>query len=417
MTLTVIWHKIFWPSSRSPTGFAGHGGLVRQIEALSQLFDAIRIVGPCSESGDRQGERAFAGHNVAVAPLTALPRSPWLTWLVLPLWLVRNGYALTREILRADAVSPSLPSPVGVLGLLLAVALRKPLLMRPMNNWAEPRLLWRLERALLERIAGGRNVVFATGHSADPPSKRNPAIRWMFSTTVSESELAHQEIPRSLVPGRARLIIVGRQLETDGTRVVLMAMHRLAQEFPHMTLDVVGHGPGLSNIKQMTVELGLAARVTLHGAATHERVLELLRLADLFCLPTAETDSVRQAVLEALACGLPVVTAPVSSLPMLTGHDCGIMLEGRTPEALAGAVRICLTDPERYSLMSMNAVRTAKAYTLERWRDTIRAALEQAWGPLQSEAAGTIRTGEARAFQQRRCGYEQNTDRLRDGFG
>ena len=54
--------------------------------------------------------------------------------------------------------------------------------------------------------------------------------------------------------------------------------------------------------------MNLGDRVTFHGAATHERALELLRQADLFsCLPTAETESFRQAVHEALACGLPVV--------------------------------------------------------------------------------------------------------------
>lgn len=73
MTLTIVWHKLFWPSSKSPTGFATHGGLVRQIEALSEIFDATRIVGPCSGWGDRPGERALAGKNVSVARRTLPP--------------------------------------------------------------------------------------------------------------------------------------------------------------------------------------------------------------------------------------------------------------------------------------------------------------------------------------------------------
>ena len=113
MQLTVVWHKLCWPCARSPTGFAaraclgdpGFGGLPLQIEALSQLVDATRIVGPCSGPEDRAGEIAIAGKNVTVVPLSWLPRSPWLTWLVLPFWLVRNGRTLTREISGADAVS------------------------------------------------------------------------------------------------------------------------------------------------------------------------------------------------------------------------------------------------------------------------------------------------------------------------
>jgi glycosyltransferase involved in cell wall biosynthesis len=257
-----------------------------------------------------------------------------------------------------------------------------------MNNWSEPRLLWRIERAFLERIAGGRNVVFATGDSDEPPSRRNHGIRWIFSTTVSESDLTACAIPRGLTPERARLIIVGRQLETEGTHCLLRVLPSLIREFHHITLDVVGHGSALSKLKQVAGELQISERVTFHGAASHERVLELLRQADLFCLPTVETESVRQAVHEALACGLPVVTTKISSLHPLLSKDCGIILEHSTPEALAEAIGSCLRNPERYRGMSMNAVEAAKLYTLEDWRDTIGAALRAAWGPLQSEAIG-----------------------------
>jgi hypothetical protein len=52
MRLTVVWHKPCWRAQQSPTGFAvrcclGHpefGGLSRQVEALSELFDATRVV-------------------------------------------------------------------------------------------------------------------------------------------------------------------------------------------------------------------------------------------------------------------------------------------------------------------------------------------------------------------------------------
>jgi len=387
MRLTVVWHKLFWPSAHSPTGFAAHGGLVRQIDALSSVFDSTRVVGPCSRSGERKGDRAITGKDLSIVSLTSLPKSPWLTWLMLPFWFVRNGFTLTREISQADAVFPLLPSPVGTLGLLLALAMRKPLLVRPMNTWAERRFLWRLERALLERIAGGRNVVFATGESDRPPSPRNPAIRWIFSTTVSEAELEATRAPRVLSPGRARLIIVGRQLETDATAIVLRSLPKLVHEFPHVAVDVIGHGAELSELEQLADDLHVGDRVTFHGAATHERVLELLRQADLFCLPATETESLRQSVHEGLACGLPVVTTPSSLGQMMNG--CGLTLQSGTSDALADAVRACLRDPDGYHRMSIAALRAAQCYSLERWSDTVRAALVDSWGPLQSDRSAS----------------------------
>jgi hypothetical protein len=249
MTLTVVWHKLLWRIPGRPESFASHRGVVRQIEALSELFEATRVVGACARPGGRPGQRVAAGHRISFACLTWLPIAPGLAWALLPIWLLRNGIALVGEVARADAVYPLLPSPVGLLGLILALALRKRLLVRPMNTWSEPKMLWRIERALLERIAGGRNVVFATGELPVPPST-NPAVRWLHSTTVSEEEMVPSQ-PRRLDSGSARLIAVGRQLEDAAADVILRSLPRLVHEHPRLTLDVVGHGRALPRLQSL----------------------------------------------------------------------------------------------------------------------------------------------------------------------
>jgi glycosyltransferase involved in cell wall biosynthesis len=393
MQLTVVWHKPCWRAQQSPTGFAvrcclGHpefGGLSRQVEALSELFDATRVVAPRSPVTDRSGETAIAGKNISVILLTWLPRSPWLTWLILPFWLGRNGFALVQEIWRADAVFALIPSPMGIIALVLALILRKPLLTRQLNNWSEPRFLWRLERALLERVAGGRNVIFATGDSGEPPSQRNREIRWLFSTTVSERQLAANAVARNRATGgRARLILVGVEPDTAGTGILLRALPLLVREFPDVTLDMVGDRAAFAKIQQLVSKLQLTDRVKLYGWMSRERLLELLRQADLFCLPADETEGIRHAVHEALACGLPVVTTHASIGPMLMGQGCGVILQESTPEQFAAAVRDCLSDSARYRAMSVAALRKARQYSFERLCVITRERLEYAWGPLQS---------------------------------
>jgi hypothetical protein len=80
---------------------------------------------------------------------------------------------------------------------------------------------------------------------------------------------------------------------------------------------------------------------------------------------------------------LPVVAAPSSLAGMMNG--CGVTLQSVTSAALADAVTACLRDPDGYRRMSINALRAAEHYTLERWCDAVRAILAHSWGPLQSE--------------------------------
>jgi glycosyltransferase involved in cell wall biosynthesis len=109
-------------------------------------------------------------------------------------------------------------------------------------------------------------------------------------------------------------------------------------------------------------------------------VIELLQQADLFCYPTRASEGFPKVVLEALACGLPVVTTPVSVLPQLIATGCGLIIEEAKPQAVADAVLQAVSDPVRYRAMSAQAVRTAQSYSLESWRDTIGDLLRKAWG-------------------------------------
>ena len=53
---------------------------------------------------------------------------------------------------------------------------------------------------LMQASAGGRNVMLATGGAASPPSARNAANRWIFSTTLTDDELAACARPRCAPP-------------------------------------------------------------------------------------------------------------------------------------------------------------------------------------------------------------------------
>jgi glycosyltransferase involved in cell wall biosynthesis len=269
--------------------------------------------------------------------------------------------------------------------MLAAYALRRPLFVRYCGNWrAQRTAAERFWKWFMEATAGGRNVMLATGGDGQPPSPRNPQVRWIFSTTLTERELAERARPRELAAGEGRrLITVCRQEWGKGTDIVLDSLPAIRAAFPGATLDIVGDGEALPSLRERARSLGIAEHVRFHGKVNHDTVMQLLGRADLFCYPTA-SEGFPKAVLEALASGLPVITTPVSVLPSLIGSDSGVLLRDVDHTILARAVIDCLSDAQRYRTMSENAVRRAREFSLERWRDTIGAMLREAWGPLHA---------------------------------
>lgn len=387
MKLTVFSHKLCWPSSGSPSGYATDGGFPIQMRALSELFDQTTLVLPCSTTAKGGGDAPLTGANLGVKPLTDPAGSDLRRKLSIPLWLLRNGGKLVSEAWKADAIHAPVPGDIGTLGMILAFLLRKPLFVRHCGNWlvqetaAEHFWKW-----FMERRAGGRNIMLATGGSDQPPSRRNLMVRWIFSTSLTEKELVRGR-PR-LLPnsrGRLRLVIACRQEKEKGTGVVIGSLPLLAERYPGVSFDVIGDGGSLPEFKKLAESTGVGGRVTFHGKVNHETVLRLLGESDVFCFPTTSSEGFPKAVLEALACGLPVVTTKVSVLPQLIGSGCGVLIDEATPQALARAVVACVEDSNQYRLMSEKSLSTARNFSLERWRDTIGDLLRSAWGPLKAD--------------------------------
>jgi glycosyltransferase involved in cell wall biosynthesis len=383
MRLAVFSYKVCWPSAASPSGYATDGGFAFQMAALSELFDTTEIVVPVVRDGAAAGEIALRGHNLRVVPLSCPSGSGMGRKISLAAWCVANARTLWRAVSQADAIHCPIPADIGTFGMLAGYLLRKPLFVRYCGNWrAQRTAAERFWKWFMEATAGGRNVMLATGGDGRPPSVRNPRIGWIFSTTLSERELATARPARQLVAENGfRLITVCRQQWGKGTDILLESLPGIRAALPGTSLDVVGEGEAVAALRARSTALGLDGCVRFHGKVDHQRVMELLAAAHLFCYPTA-SEGFPKAVLEALASGLPVITTPVSVLPSLIGADSGLLLGQVDPAAVARAVIECLSDTDRYQAMSAGALRRAREYSLERWRDTIGAMLREAWGPL-----------------------------------
>lgn len=380
MRIAVVSHKLCWEEPSSASGFATDGGFPVQMAAISELFDETRVVAPCETGGRSEGITALKGNDLRIVPLS-VPKGRGI-WRKLDLirWLLRNGRKIWSEVAAADAVHTPIPGDVGTIGMVFAVIQRKPLFVRHCGNWMVQRTL--AERAWkwsMERFAGGRNVMFATGGQPEPPSRRNPNLRWIFSTSLRLEEIdgnAARVLPED---GKIRLVIACRQEPRKGTSIVIESLPGILENFPDAFLDVAGDGSLLDELKRQAVASGCSDRIKFHGKVGQSEVIDLLKKAHVFCYPTSASEGFPKVVLEALSCGLPVVTSRVSVLPQLITPDRGVALEEPNASDVAEAVSEICRDPMRYREMSLRAIEIAKEYSLEKWRDEIGTALRQAW--------------------------------------
>jgi UDP-glucose:(heptosyl)LPS alpha-1,3-glucosyltransferase len=154
-------------------------------------------------------------------------------------------------------------------------------------------------------------------------------------------------------------LMVGSGFERKGVAMLLEAMRLLPD---HARLLVVGHDKKLEHYRAMARRLGLAPRVCFAGG--QDDVLPYYGAADVFAMPTLY-EPFGNVILEAMACGLPVVTSTKcgGGELIVDGHE-GAVVDALDVGGFAAALS-ALADRHRRDEAAQAARRRAEAYTLE----------------------------------------------------
>ncbi|AVT40423.1 glycosyltransferase [Plantactinospora sp. BB1] len=183
-------------------------------------------------------------------------------------------------------------------------------------------------------------------------------------------------VPR--VPGRPRILTVGRLVERKGYQDVIRAMPMV----PDAECVVVGGPPAgevdddpqVRRLRSLADEVGVADRVRLIGAVPREEMPYWYRSADvLVAAPWYEPFGLTP--LEAMACGVPVVGTAVGGLTdTVADGRTGDLVPPRDPEALGTAIRDLLADRvRRYGYAAAALDRARRWYSWTRTADQIAA--------------------------------------------
>ncbi len=148
-----------------------------------------------------------------------------------------------------------------------------------------------------------------------------------------------------------KILYVGR-LPADhskGVPYLLRALAQLPDNGPAWRLEIVGDGPGRGELEQLAIELRLADRVSFLGTMSKADVARRMRRCSFLVLPSLRgTENQPVVLLEALACGKPVVATSCGGPEEFLTGDVGLLVPPADAEALAHALANMLSHSDQY---------------------------------------------------------------------
>jgi len=146
--------------------------------------------------------------------------------------------------------------------------------------------------------------------------------------------------------------IVATLRSWKGHRYLMQAL--CAMRRPEVTLVVVGDGPQREALGELAASLAIAGQVRFAGHQAE--VAPWLQSFDVFCLPSYANEGVPQALMQAMACALPVVTTAVGSIDeIVTNGDTGIIVPAQNDMRLRVELSNLLDDAPRRAALGARA--------------------------------------------------------------
>ncbi len=136
-------------------------------------------------------------------------------------------------------------------------------------------------------------------------------------------------------------------------------------------LVLVGDFRQRRDLYEQVKRVGIEKQTVFTGVVTDDRLIELYQNATLFVFPSIY-EGLGLPVLEAMACGCPVISSSASSLPEVAG-DAAILVDPQHPETFAQEIERVLNNPDLWQDLHSRGIRQAARFSWDRAaRETVR---------------------------------------------
>ena len=263
-------------------------------------------------------------------------------------------FALRRHVRRTlnngegfDLIDAHYVYPDGVAAAWLGAKLGKPVVVTArgtdlhlISHYRIPRLLIRNAFKRCAAVVTVSQALARCAHALGPQNLRVEVLRNGVDLDLFR-ERERTEVRNELNLSGPTLISVGLLIPRKGHELIIEALSRL----PDAQLLICGEGPMRNQLERYAERWGVSGRVKFLGQITHGELSRYYSAADVLVLASLR-EGWPNVLLEAMACGTPVVANAVGAVPEFVGHPhAGRILRERTGPAIAEAVRAILDNP------------------------------------------------------------------------
>ena len=182
------------------------------------------------------------------------------------------------------------------------------------------------------------------------------------------------------------LLYVGRLAVEKGIPVLFESLSMLKDRGHDFVMTMVGDGPDRVALEEMALRLRISDRIIFAGYAGQDKVKEYLQKSDILILPSF-AEGVPVTLMEAMACGIPVIGTQVGGVPELIVHDqTGQLVPPADSISLADAIIRYLDNTElRERVSRQGREKVVKDFNLNSELDKLMLLFQQHVIPISNQ--------------------------------
>jgi glycosyltransferase involved in cell wall biosynthesis len=183
------------------------------------------------------------------------------------------------------------------------------------------------------------------------------------------------------------VLYLGHLGKAKGSFDLICAAKTILGQEHGIIFDLVGQEQIAGEMEQLTaqvVEFGLEQFIHIHPAVAGAEKIELFRSADIFVYPSYH-EGMPMAIIEAMACGLPIIATQVGGIPdLVCSGTNGLLVPAGQPDQLAQAIQQLIINPQmRYSMQAGSYRLARENFDIETLISRLLNIYQASLAPLQ----------------------------------